>query len=169
MNSEKSLSEMLEKEAKKLETKKDEISRKLAKIDHAITALRALKPTVAILSKEIISGLVVQIRREIEANREVLHSARADAATDRHEPLPRDIHYEGTIFERIVQFFQANGNLPATNAEIRTAIGAMRGTVAMVLYKTHSDKFKIDGKNGPRKATWCLTDSYLRELESGDD
>lgn len=48
----------------------------------------------------------------------------------------------GTIYERIVAFMKHHDNRPASVTEIRKALGANRGSVAMVLHSTHRDKFE---------------------------
>lgn len=50
--------------------------------------------------------------------------------------------FTGTVFERMVQFFNSRNNEPAKVSEIKKAIGSQRGAVAVVLCTTHKNKFE---------------------------
>ena len=73
--------------------------------------------------------------------------------------------FEGTIYERMLQFFYSTGNAPASNREIRVAIGASRGTVAMVLYNTHPEDFTKVETPGSHIIRWKLVDRALKAAE----
>jgi hypothetical protein len=63
----------------------------------------------------------------------------------------------GTNFQRMVEFFHARNNHPATNHDIRTALNLSRGSVAVVLYNTHPDHFERLDDRVPNKVAWRLS------------
>ena len=71
------------------------------------------------------------------------------------EQIPSNSPYEGKHRDRVTNYFLNNGNQPASNQEIREAVGLTRGAVAVVLYQEESD-FENLGKDLKNKVLWRL-------------
>lgn len=71
--------------------------------------------------------------------------------------------YTGKHRERVIQFFLDRGNAPASNQEIREAVGMTRGAVAVILYEANSEFEKV-GKDQGNKMRWRLTTDAFERL-----
>jgi hypothetical protein len=70
-----------------------------------------------------------------------------------------------THYERILDYFVERNNQPATNQMIRTALSLSRGSVAMVLYKSHADDFERVPDYGMKsKAYWRIKEAVYPRL-----
>lgn len=129
----------------------------------AIAALRKFHEISHLLNPSLIENMVFAITKELP-----FHCGLQEAAAV--EPMmmmPRPATpFTGTIYERMVQFFLANNNRPASNSEIRTAIGSNRGTVAMVLYNTHSGDFVKSKRSGDHLIYWNMSDDAFERAIS---
>ena len=63
----------------------------------------------------------------------------------------------------MIQFFLDRGNAPASNQEIREAVGMTRGAVAVILYEANSEFEKV-GKDQGNKMRWRLTTDAFERL-----
>ena len=103
------------------------------KCARAIQTLKSIRAMGDLVNLETINQLVDQVTQSLNLG--------DDNESDGESNVTRR-SYAGTVVERVRHFFADTRNEPATNATIREAIGTSRGTLAMVLYSTHSDEFE---------------------------
>ncbi len=152
------LRRLLEEEATNLEARRNKIMKNFSE---SIEALRTLAKQAEMLSPAFVDAFVKSMLGTIAEGDRVNEFTEDDDGTDDTDRAAaanhaRDPELEGTVFMRMVQFFKKRGNKPASNLEVREAVGASRGTVAMVLYNTHADYFEKIQVQGKKKTHWRL-------------
>jgi hypothetical protein len=155
---------LLDEAIQQLATRLDALRSEEKEVEMSLMGLKELRMSAGHLPEPAIRALLTAMRQQLGTpgvrRVEVIDTIWGAVATDDEdgpacaEPLtPAE---SLTNYEKIVQFFLARKNQPATNQDIRTAIGASRGAVAQILYTSHSDKFERSSKREAGKVAWQL-------------
>lgn len=145
----------------RLERERDKL---IEQCDEAIYRLVTFQSIAQGLTPTLIEHIVWEFIRELPAS---FIAEGEEPATPPATPKPS--RYTGTVFERIVKYFTEHDNKPASNAQVREAIGSNRGTVAMVFYNTHPDRFKKVKQDGDHIIYWQLSEAFYNTLLKNEE
>ncbi len=146
---------------KDLETRRDALDQAAAALRLVLEQADIIEPELADSMAAAVYGKNVQRQRTLFDETPALVGEREEATADSSGV------YAGTHRDRVIDFFVRNGNRPASNLEIREAVGLNRGAVAVVLYGKDSVFVKLD-KDARGKVLWQLRRSEYeakREIE----
>jgi hypothetical protein len=155
---------LLDEAIRQLAARLDALVSEQKEVEMSLMGLKELRANVGHLPEPAIRALLAAMQQQagglVPRRVEVIDTFWGAVATDDEDgpacAEPLTAAESLTNYEKIVQFFLARKNQPATNQDIRTAIGASRGAVAQILYTSHSDKFERSSKREAGKVAWQL-------------
>lgn len=144
-----------------IEALRDHKERTAERVDSAVESLEKLLEHADLLGQQFLEGLVDTaegIKNETKKDEPFIIGS---------VPIERKEKKGGTIYDRVRDFLMSRNNNPATTNEICEALGLSKGSLSMVLNKTHETFFNSLPANNSRKLkVWKLSEAGVIEAAS---
>jgi hypothetical protein len=117
----------------------DELRRYRETIDTVLETYAAFSASLAKLPPELARRLSAKLLGDTAPH---VKKATTPIARGRAKPGAKTPSTaQQTHYDRIVKYLRSDANKPKSSAEIRQATGLQRGTISLILYKSHKDSF----------------------------